>query len=307
MLKSHRLLCAAACLLPVACTTPGGGPFGIVMFDPDQHVSSAEPLWGKNDLRCLDNPTFLLALLSNKDISQQNWPAVCRQMAVSIRDTLPAMPAQDLNSPPRYTALQRNEIIDAMMSASDRKCSRYIAFLQQYDGNVNSTFGIAAQSAAIIASMVSGGTAQAFAAGAGIAGGVRGTLNESHFNNQTIGVLANAFENVRREQREKIAEFEAKDVKDYTLMRGIQDATRYHGSCSIVVGLKEAQRDVEAARSPNIDTMKSMVDKLNELRAGMKKFVDETEPVPAAPPPADPIRNGTTDADPQDPAPPIPG
>jgi len=52
MLKSKRLLCAAACLLPAACATPGGGSAGFVMLDPNQHLGGAEPLFGVRGNEC---------------------------------------------------------------------------------------------------------------------------------------------------------------------------------------------------------------------------------------------------------------
>ena len=247
MRKLHRLLLAGVCLLPAACATPGGGPLGLVMFDKDQHVSGAEPLFGRNDMQCLDDPTFLLTIYGTV-------PAKLPQACQDMRNSIAAALAREGDK-----KVQRNEVIDGLMAASDRKCGRYIAFLQQYDANVNSTFGIASQTAATIAAITSGGTAQALAAAASIAGGSRNTLNQSHFNNQTVGVLANAFENIRREQREKIAELQNKPPADYTLMRGIQDATRYHANCSIVVGLKEAQRAVEEAHAPSLNAMEKML------------------------------------------------
>lgn len=237
-MKSYRSLLLGCCLFATACTTAGGGPLGIVAFDPDQHVSTAEPLFGKGDATCLDDPTFLLTLYSPVDAMPQQLP-VCQKMRSAIGAALPVMEPAGAATRERYTPLQRNEVIDALMAASDRKCGRYIAFLQQYDANVNSTFGIATQAAATLAAIATGGTAQALAAAASIAGGTRSTLNQSHFNNQTIGVLANAFENKRGEQRTEIAERQGLPAAQYTLMRGIQDATRYHSNCSIVVGLKE--------------------------------------------------------------------
>jgi hypothetical protein len=273
MHKIARSLCAVAAALPTACATPGGGQFGMVLFDPKHHVSAAEPLFGDNDERCLDDPTFMLTLFAPLPDAQAKVDP-CTRMKRAIAWGLLSH-GVSVNG---YNERARNEVVDALMAASDRKCGRYIAFLQQYDGNVNSTFGIGAQTAAILATVVSASAAPWFAAGAGIAGGTRGTLNEAHFNNQTIGVLANAFENVRRDQRVAIAELEAKPVKDYSLMRGIEDATRYHASCTIVVGLKEAQRDVEAARSPNLDTYKAMIKNLKEIQSGI---ADLQKKVPA--------------------------
>jgi hypothetical protein len=263
---SLRLLLAVGCILPAACATPGGGPLGLVMFDSNHHVSAAEPLFGKNDMQCLDDPTFLLTLYGPDPLVADN----CTKMRSTIAVALQPMTILD-GTKARYGKVQRNEVIDGLMAASDRKCGRYIAFLQQYDANVNSTFGIAAQAAATIAAITTGGTAEALAAAASIAGGTRNTLNQSHFNNQTVGVLANAFENLRREQREKIAELQNKPPEEYTLMRGLQDATRYHANCSIVVGLKEAQRAVEEAHAPSLNSMEKMLEHFAKLQVQAEK------------------------------------
>lgn len=268
-MKNLKFLSITAFLLTGACATPGGGPFGMVMFDPDQHVSAAEPLFGKADLQCLDDATFLLTLYAPDPVT--NRPPACSSIRAAIAAALPHQAGPVLPEKDRYGKVQRNEVVDGLMAASDRKCGRYIAFLQQYDGNVNSTFGIAALSTAALAAIATGGTAQALAAASSIAGGSRNTLNQSHFNNQTIGVLANAFETVRKEQREKIAELQNKSPADYTLMRGVQDVTRYHANCSIVVGLKAAQRAVEEADSPSISSMQKMAEQLEKLNVAMQK------------------------------------
>lgn len=291
-MKPQHSFVVSLFLFSSACATTGGGPLGIVAFDPDQHVSSAEPLFGKGDMACLDDPTFLLTLYTPQrvetttpDIPQRveaTKPAICGKMRSAISAALPEMKAPMISGGnERYSPQQRNEVIDAIMASSDRKCGRYIAFLQQYDANVNSTFGIAAQAAATLAAIATGGTAQALAAAASIAGGSRNTLNQSHFNNQTIGVLANAFENKRADQRVEIAEREGLTSAKYTLMRGIADATRYHANCSIVVGLKEAQRSVEEARSPSLATMEAFLTSLQKVRGQMKALLDVSEPTSA--------------------------
>lgn len=284
-MKSRLMLVSGLCFLSVACATPGGGPLGIVAFDPDQHVSSAEPLFGKGDATCLDDPTFLLTLYSPTG-SDGPQTLICHKMRQAIGAALPVMSTPTLPNVDRYTSQQRNEVIDALMAASDRKCGRYIAFLQQYDANVNSTFGIATQAAATLAAIATGGTAQALAAAAGIAGGTRNTLNQSHFNNQTIGVLANAFENGRSVQRTEISALQSLPPGQYTLMRGIQDATRYHSNCSIVVGLKEAQRSVEEAHSPSLSTMTTFLTNLQKVRGQMDALLKAVPAVPvvAGPP-----------------------
>jgi hypothetical protein len=58
MIKFQRLLCAAACLLPVACTTPGGGRAGMRMLDRDQHIAAATALDGTVNGACLSNIAY---------------------------------------------------------------------------------------------------------------------------------------------------------------------------------------------------------------------------------------------------------
>jgi hypothetical protein len=165
-----------------------------------------------------------------------------------------------------YSARQRNEAIDAILATSNRKCGRYTHFLQQYDANVNSSFGILAQAAAILATVSSGGTAEGFAALAGISSGARGTLNQAHFSNQTIGVLTRAFEISRAEQRRQIANLQQCSPTEYTLMRGMEDAFRYHSTCSIVEGLKQTQRAVEQSSSPDLDSFIKLLDQMKDAQ-----------------------------------------
>jgi hypothetical protein len=289
---------------------------GFVVFDENHRVSAAEPLFGKDEDLCLDSPTFLMSIYNkNFDLvptagandlvstgreGRNNtrarkaagsagsmstaYETACRQVIATIRAALQigsfgdAPAATDplrLSTP--YTDRQRNEAVDALIAASNRKCGRYIAFLQQYDANINSTLGIAAQASAIIASVASGGTAQGFAAASGIAGGARGSLNNAHFQNQTIAVLTNAFENSRAQQRLEISRRQQCTPARYTLMRGLEDAFRYHSSCSIVFGLKQAQRAVEEANSPNLESFNKMLDQLAEAQSKVAKLNGKSE------------------------------
>ena len=241
-MKSIRALFAPLTLFPAACTTTGGGPLGLVLFDSNHTVSAAEPLFGKGDERCLDDPTFLLTIYADEsDIKPDKAVDVCTRMRRSIQWALQPKRGTAQLSPQE----QRNEVVDALMAASDRKCGRYTAFLQQYDGNVNSTFGILAQTTSTIATLATGGTAKALSAASAISEGTRGTLNTAWFANKTVGVLAQAYENRRDNDRKAIQQaLSDNGLAKYSLMRGIGDAFRYHSDCSIVVGLQEAQQAV---------------------------------------------------------------
>lgn len=239
-MKSARLLCACACLLPTACATEGGGPFGFVMFDQKHHVAAAEPLFGDGDETCLNDPTFLLTIYAPETPSPKGDVDVCTRMKRAIGWALVPHGAAGAS----YSSEQRNEVVDALMGASDRKCGRYTAFLQQYDANVNGGFGVLAQATSALATLATGGTAKWLAAGSTLSEGTRGTLNNALFANKTIGVLAQAYENRRDNDRKAIQDALNTELSKYSLMRGIADVFRYHADCSIVVGLQETQQAV---------------------------------------------------------------
>jgi hypothetical protein len=266
-MRFRSFVTATAALSLTACATDGGGPLGIVAFDPNQHVAGAEPLFGRGDYMCLDKPEFLLSLYAPSAPALGSPP---RASCETVRRGL----AHAVGPVGKYDVRRRNEIIDALMATSEYKCGRYRNFLQTYDANINSSFGIFAQVAAIIATITTGGTAQGFAAAAAAAAGSRGTLNQAHFQNQAVGILAKAIDNVRATQRAEIIKREKDKVEDYTLMRGIQDVFAYHNSCSIIEGLKETQRAVEEVRMPSMATLNTWLMEASKTRKNMEAFVE---------------------------------
>lgn len=274
----HRLtflVLAAGCALSTACTTRGGGRLGVVLFNPDQHVSGAEPLFGDDEERCFRDPTYGLSFVMPSQ-PMIGHPVACQTITTAVRAALGA-PSSGSTGQTAYLELQRNEIIESFMSSSNYVCGDHIRFLQQYDGNINSILGIGAQASAGLAAIVTGGTAQAAAALAALLGGARGTMNNAHFNNKTVGMLTSAFQAARKTQRDELTLLEAKPVKDFPLSNGIERVLDYHNSCSITVGLAEAQRAVDEAHNPSFETFKTFMTNLHEVRAEMAKFVKATE------------------------------
>jgi hypothetical protein len=298
MLRKLLLAGTASSFLLTGCADEGGGPLGIVLFDKTHHVAAAEPLFGKGEDRCLDSPGFLISITAKA-------PAATSAAQPRTRDPL-ADPAcvrlsqtisgalqtpQNSATSSGYDERQRNEVIDALIAASNRKCGRYTAFLQTYDANINSTFGIGALATAGLATVVGGESAsKALAAGSAFLTGTRSTFNEAHFRNRTIAVLATAFENARREQRQAITNFQQCKPAQYTMMRGIEDALRYHNTCSVVSGLDEAARAVQRANSPDLETMRKAMTEILAIRQQLAAA--------EAPPAAAPLVDGEEPAQP---------
>lgn len=306
-MKRVRHIVAAASLLPGACATPGGGPFGFVMFDPNQHVAAAEPLFGQGDERCLDDPTFLLTVFAIRKETMPSDPNkvdVCTRIRWSlewglISDQAYVLPVATKPPPTEITVTlahydeqARNEVIGALVGASNRKCGRYIAFLQQYNGNVGAGFGIIGQTASALATVATGGLNKAFTVTSVIAGHARSEINEAYFANQTVGVLVQAFQNARATQAQTIANHLTNDpVPKYTLMQGLSDVFDYHASCSIVVGLEQAQQAVSAkAAPPTAEDIASQLTKSPQLRDAVDKILT----APPLPPPPQPPTTAVT-------------
>jgi hypothetical protein len=270
MKNRMHLICALACLVPAACATPGGGRMGIVLFDPNQHVSGANPLVGPYENQCFHYPTYGLSF-TTPDINLDGFGPVCKSIAGNVRAALGMKSGQ--TGTITYTKERRNEVVDSFLASSNSICSDHIKFLQQWDGNINSTLGISSQASAGLAAIVNGGLAQAMAALSALLGGARGTMQNAYFNNKTVAVLVSAFLQERNKIRGEIATGENAAIAKYTISRGVEDALRYHSSCSIAVGQDAAQRAVDQAGNPSLDTLKEFFQKVEEVRAEAAKFV----------------------------------
>ena len=121
MTKMARLLLAGCCLMPAACATPGGGPLGIVAFDPNQHVSGAEPLLGKRGSEC-DATTLLTAFAPGTAVqSSANKTDWCDSLRNAMAWALKAHPGSPGVGGYSYTKAARNEVVGMLMA--DRTAS----------------------------------------------------------------------------------------------------------------------------------------------------------------------------------------
>jgi len=257
------LSAAAGLLLLFGCSSPGGGPFGLVLFDKDRHVPSAGPLFSTAEDQCL-SASFLLSVFSRTGQAPEESPR-CRSLRSQMQSFLPEGNLYALKNT-SYDKRSRNEVVNTLIMESNRKCGDYVHFLQAYQSNVRASSGILAQATAILATVTSGGTAQGFAAASGIIGGAGGTLQEASFANQTVAILVQAFDNARAEQLAEMTNLQQCTPAQYPLTRAMADVFRYHSSCSIVTGLQHAQRAVEEVRSPSLEGFMRTLKQIEEVR-----------------------------------------
>ena len=308
MMKRLCFAVSAAALLLSSCAQEGGGPLGFVAFDRNHHVAAAEPLFGRDEDRCIDSPSFLLSIFSESEAAPMGVPArlepTCQRLRESIIAVLRAQfpsatpagatlaagtPAWDRGEAAQYDERARNEIVDALVASSNRRCGRYMAFLQTYDSNINVSFGLLSIIAGGLAPIVRGDdTARTLGGLSSMFSGTRSTFNEAHFRNQTIAVLVAAFEAARIRQRREMTNLQQCPVSQYTLMRGLEDSFRYHNSCSVVFGVDEAARAVQRANAPDFAMMRQMAQQISAWRTALQPT-----------PPATTTETGTTTPTPQ--------
>ena len=285
------------------CARDSYGPLGIGAVFSSRSFSAAEPLLSKEEDACLDNPAFLWAVLGadmrrpttfrpsdGRPDERSRLNETCVALAKSLTQIAPTPPrtpqpfvlsatpsAQERLQAARIDAqiaeaekpaiYRRNEIVDSLIAVSNRKCGRYTALLKTVDGAANSALGLGAIITGGLGAIVAGeATAKTLSGTSAIITGSRAELNKTYLTNQTIQVLAAAYENTRREERRQIANREACPLSKYTLMRGIEDALTYHASCSLVVGLQAASDAVQRSNSPDIAAIKKSMVELAALR-----------------------------------------
>lgn len=122
---------------------------------------------------------------------------------------------------------------------SEDRCNRYVSFLQTYQGNVNSIFGIGSQIASLVGTLTGGGTANAFAGIGGTIQGAGSTLNKSTFQDRTLELIAAGFAKRRASILGRINEGLKKPESGYRTSQAVTDAREFHSACSLSAGFQE--------------------------------------------------------------------
>lgn len=266
MTNSLRWACAVACLLPAACSTPGGGSAGFVMFDRNQHVAGVGPLDGTPGGVCLNNSAYVVGLF-NDGVLPLGLPRACSDLMTNLQRA-------QAKVDPKDAKLRTEAIAKSLMAASEGQCDSYRNFLTQFHGNVRATFGIGAQVAAIIAAVATGNAAQWFAGAAGGLAGAGGTLNNAHFYDQALPTITQAFNQRRAKKRDDIdKKFAAKGA--YEPGDALHDVQEYHNDCSLSAGLEELSKSLKEASSPSFDTLKTYITQQKESRQALINFLKE--------------------------------
>ncbi len=147
--------------------------------------------------------------------------------------------------------LSRNRVQDRIMMASNQLCEQYKVVLKKKQSNANFWFGTASTTFGAAGAVASGvQAAKNLSALSGLTSGVRAEYNQSYFSDLAAQVVTKGIDARRSEILEKINEAKLLPIEEYTLEASIADAISYHGACSLISGLEQADGAVTKLTTP---------------------------------------------------------
>jgi hypothetical protein len=163
----------------------------------------------------------------------------------------------------------RNQIQERMLGASEQRCADFKSHLQRSQSTANFysgmfTSGFAAAGA--ITKSIEG--ARTLAGLSGLANATGAEFNQAYFANLAAHIVVGGIDQARSKLYEQIATSASnKTITEYTLQAAIKDAFRYHGTCSIMTGLIEAQDAIRLVDNPGLEALRRAVVKNKHLQA----------------------------------------
>lgn len=263
----------------LALSLGGCATIGVGQDGRDFQLAQAEPLFGKNLDRCMDDPGTLLGIITKDESTiSPNCMQLASRLSPLVRSG--AETGQfDTNELNKFDRRVRNEIIDALIAVSNRKCSDYSAYLKTHDGQANASLSILSILTGGLGGFVGGAdAAKALSGSSAILSGSRAALNDTWFSNQTIHVLVSGFEKVRERESREIDNRKACPIDTYSTMAGVGDALRYHGACSLLTGLSEAAEAIDRADQPGLETMRRQLADLHSISAQASSLINASFP-----------------------------
>jgi hypothetical protein len=174
-------------------------------------------------------------------------------------------------------SLQRNRIQDRLIMASNEICENYKVLLKKKQAHFNFWSGAAATVLGAAGAVVTGqDAARTLSALSGASSGIRAEYNEQYFSDLAAHVITKGINARRKEILGIINEGQKRPVAEYTIETAMADAIVYHGACTLIGGLEQADATISKfVGSAGLDAL-----------GANPWFLRETEKTKAASPPA---------------------
>jgi hypothetical protein len=281
---------AAVLLSACASTTGTGEPRATFGFGtPDVTMSGPAELMGWYDFERVDLVRLIdpenqrgnrCAAVATRDKGRCELDAAFHYFAAGA-----SAPGANQNA-----FIQRRDAIqDRIMAASEQRCYAYRLQLTRNVSNTNFLLGSATTILAGAGAVFTDpATIRALSAAAGISNGISAEYQRSYLHTLTLQLITRGIEIRRRTIRNEIemlrgsplvygepfawspqgqvttptaandgvdANASPRWVSEYTLERAVADALRYHGACTVLSGLEEANKLVENSQSTSLESL----------------------------------------------------
>ena len=161
--------------------------------------------------------------------------------------------------------LTRNQLIDELLSISDRSCSRHHALIMANANSWNVSTGTLSTFLSVVGTVTGGETTKAaLSAGAAFTNSTRSLVNEEIYAQAIGSTIVRASMSAREKQ---LAEIEVgmreQDIQVYSIQQGLRDVYNYHDRCSFYYGILEITQAIENRKR----TSSEIVNSLDSLKA----------------------------------------
>jgi len=238
----------------------------ITLLDPENKRSRISTTTKAVDLFWLDTAAETAASTKEADAEARRQLALAEIAFYSYDDV----------------AARRNRIQDRLIGASNQRCAAYKVYLNRFDAYQQSGFGSATTVLGGAAAIV-GGLKDARILGglAGISSGVQAEISQGFLGNLASYVIVPGIELRRKTILEEINQRRASNV-EYTLQAALADSARYHGACTLVVGLEQAKEAIQTVENPGMRMMAVTLNNVMQTRA-MQRTIAKQENNTAGP------------------------
>jgi hypothetical protein len=148
---------------------------------------------------------------------------------------------------------RRNRILDRLLAASEARCGAYKQYLRNFESTYETGFGIATTVLGSAGAIATGAlNTRAFAGLAAMSSGAKAEIRQGVFSNVATHVLVPGIDTRRAQILKEIGKFRELDISKYTLQGALHDAAKYHGACSLAIGLDAAQDAIRTFDNPGL-------------------------------------------------------
>lgn len=177
---------------------------------------------------------------------------------------------------------RRNRVQDRLIGASNQRCSAYKVYLNRFDAYQQTGFGWATTILGGAAAIV-GGLKDARILGglAGVSSGMQAEISQGFLGNLASYVIVPGIELRRRAIHEEMMARRASET-EYTLQAALADAARYHGACTLSVGLEQAKEAIQTVENPGMRMVAVTLNNVMQARA-MQQTIAKAEAGKATP------------------------